>query len=169
MTRILIWGDSHVRRIATHCQFMDRIIGVSVEFRGLGGATVATLSNRCQDVIGYHTVVIMVGGNDLSNGWSSSAVSQSLENLATQVRGLGVRRVVLVSIWPRANRRYNDRARTVNLLLMTRYHQNRQIIHWQWDTRQPFATYDGTHLLLNGYRRAARYLVAAIVWSLNHQ
>ena len=119
---------------------------------------------------GHHIVVAMVGGNDISNGQPETAVAQRLHSLALALLERdGVEIVVLPTLWPRASRDFNRRAKAVSELLEARCGADPRVVIWRWDRRQPWRAPDGVHLTPNGYQRAARYLAAAIVWADNHR
>lgn len=167
---MLVWGDSHVRRLSEFRHRVEsRLNNVVITFIGIGGATTSTLMNRIETARGYDIVCLMVGGNDVSNGISANSLVQSYEELATTLWNLGIRTVVFASMWPRADRSFNRMIGRVSQIMENRYMGHRRIVFWKWDRRQPMRTYDGVHLTVHGYKKACVYLVSLLVWVLHHR
>lgn len=168
LQNILIWGDSHVRRMTEFSHILtSRLENTIVTVRGVGGATITSLTARLDQIPTYDAVILMVGGNDLSNGVSLHSIMQSYENLGRRLLSRGIRRVVITSVWPRSNRRFNLDARRLAHWMYERYYGDHQLTYWIWDRRQTLRTVDGVHLHKNGYRRAMGYLMSIAVWVLN--
>lgn len=164
-----MWGDSHVRRLSQFRHLIDdRLNDCTLTFMGIGGATIPTLVNRSDAVVGFHVVCIMIGGNDLANGISLHSVIQGYEYLAQIVINRGVETVLFTSIWPRNNRWFNHTCRRLADIMHDRYLRHRRIVYWIWDRRQPMALCDGVHLTIHGYRRGVLYLLSALLWTLRH-
>ena len=168
---MLVVGDSHVRRMQQHApDLANRLRNCSVEWWHRGGAVLADAERISHQTIQDHRVVVlMVGGNDLANGTSPDSILRRWHELAKRWLGLrGVRTVVLPMVWPRGGGLFNRRARSLSERLQARYQGRRDIVYWEWDRRQPWKTVDGVHLSRRGYRRALRYLVAVVVWTIHH-
>lgn len=167
---MVIVGDSHVRRLGQFHQLVDeKLQGVPVDWVHQGGSGLDFPRRKLRDISGYKIVVVMTGGNDLANGSSVEEVVANYQRLAEDLlRGSSVQAVVITSIWPRHDRVFNARARAVATRLSSLFYGNPQVNFWSWDRRQPWRTRDGTHLTPRGYRKAASYLVAAVVWTIHH-
>ena len=63
---------------------------------------------------------------------------------------------------------YNTRARQYAGIMERRFSFDPQVTFWLWDRRQAWRNVDGVHFLHHGYRQAIRYLIAFIVWVINH-
>lgn len=147
--------------------FTQRIHG-RVEIEARSGANLAYAWRFAHGpYIGADVVIIMLGGNDLSNGASTTSLVSEAGRLAEAfLQTHAVQRVIFPSIWPRASAQFNRRAnlyfRSLSTTLESR---NRAISCWRWDLRQPWETVDGVHLTPRGYRKAVVYLCAIIVWA----
>lgn len=167
----MVIGDSHVRRLAEHHNHIrERMAGIEIEFRGVGGTGTSFVLQNAHLACGFNIVIIMTGGNDLANGKSIAHILGEYQRIAdSYLEWRDVEAVLFTSIWPRQNRIFNRKAREILQEMDRRYYRHPFITAWAWDRRQPFKTYDGVHLQGRGYQRAATYLVPAILWAVYHQ
>lgn len=169
-TSVLVMGSSHVRRLMSFEYLLPRHLqGIKVEWRHRGGAGIHYIETNIHQVAGIKMVVLVVGGNDISNGISPHQLADRICFVAFKmVREYGVETVAITSLWPRACRVYNNRARRYAEIMEQRLFGDPQVTFWLWDRRQPWRSCDGTHLSRHGYRRAMTYLVAVVVWLVNN-
>lgn len=156
---------AYLNRISQHLQ------GVSVTFECGGGTGIHFAEAQLWECRGYDIVMFITGGNNIDDGMSPLQLADRLHHLANDMLSIGPgspQCVVITSLWPRADRRYNTRAREFAEIMEARLFVDPQVTFWLWDRRMPFRTYDGVHLYRYGYRRASIYLAAAIVWVINH-
>ena len=113
---------------------------------------------------GYDVVVIMAGGNDLDAGAKWPYFNTTYNQIAEEAQYYGVKKVVITSIWPRWDKRFNSRARQLEEQTEERFKQHSRVTYWSWDKRQSYVTYDGVHLRRKGYEKAITYLLAPILW-----
>lgn len=144
----------------------------SVSFLGIGGATVSVLARRLVDTIGYDFVVIMVGGNDISNGVTIHTLMQGYEFLHERLMARGVRAVAFASVWPRADSHFNRLADTLSESMFRRYGCPKLfgLVFWLWDRRQPMRTRDDrVHLTDHGYQRSVVYCFSICLWLIRNR
>ena len=112
----------------------------------------------------------MLGGNDLDNGCSEYQLADRVIHVANSMilHSYYTEAVIITSLWPRSSQEYNRRARLYAALMERRLSADTQVVFWLWDRRQPWRNTDGTHFTQHGYDVAMRYLVAPIVWAINH-
>ena len=165
----MVIGDSHVRRLAEFRDVLDsKVWNATIDFLHQGGARLDFAIDNAHRAANYDITVVMLGGNDIGRGSSAAAVAEKTQVAVDALVQQGSKSVIVMSIWPRNDQSFNRKAAAVSQILDARYHYERNVNFWVWDRRQPMATYDGVHLLQRGYRRAARYLVAPIVWTIRH-
>ena len=170
--KVLIVGDSHVRRMAEHEALLRAKLNygrLQMTYRYPGGArrdfAIEEMFYTCQ----FDVVVIMVGGNDLDSGAGPIHFQASYKQIEDQARRAGVKSLIITSIWPRHNPVFNRNARAHTTFFSNMYYDHNLITFWQWDDRQPFRTYDGVHLQWSGYKKAMTYLLAPILWVVNNR
>lgn len=165
----MIAGDSHVGRLMRFRHIMSRKLyrgDVEVDFVFKGGAHLHHMEEKLADMEPVDLLVLLVGGNDVDDGATNSAVIASFDRIARKALDKGFKAVTITSLWPRRSVKYNDRIFELNGLLSQRFAGYSNVSFWMWDRRQTFKTYDGVHLELAGYKRAIKYLVAAVLWSV---
>lgn len=163
-------GDSHVRRMQVHHSVVaEHLSKVKVDWLYQGGAGISYAEQQSHNTRGYRMVILMVGSNDLANGLSPQQLADRVSHWAASIiQQYNVETVVLTSPWPRANKAYNTSLRQYVSIMERRFFGNPEITYWLWDRRQPTRTYDGVHLEQGGYKKAVIYLIAAIIWVINH-
>lgn len=167
---MLVLGDSHVRRLFAERAALDRHLN-AVQFEWLfrGGSGVEFVENNSHRAAGHRVVVLMAGGNSLSDGMSPRQLADRMDEAAHRyLDHRDVDCVIITSLWPRVSRRFNAWARQYAAIMERRFMYDPQVTFWLWDRRQPWRTSDGVHLTSRGYRRAITYLVAAVVWAIHH-
>ena len=141
---------------------------MEIEFFAKGGAKLHHVLQKLHEARGFDIMVLMVGGNDLSSGAGRHHFERYYSLIADRARSLGVQNIIITSIWPRADREFNDIAYLHNDYMMQKYLHHPFITFWTWDRRQPFGTFDGVHLYERHYEKAITYLLAPINWVVNH-
>ena len=159
--RVLIIGDSHVRRI--HQVFHEIIQNAAITWMHKGGSGIGFIYNCKRQIVNYDVVVIATGGNDIANGKGSRELAHNFYTVCQEL--LRVNNFVIVcSQWPRANRVYNDNISAFNYYLEYIFSGSESAKFRWWDRRLKFATFDGVHL--HSYHRAARHLASMILFGL---
>lgn len=162
-------GDSHVHRMAAYRQFaLERLETVELRFIGKGGSGLQYIIDNSDLAHGYDIVILMTGGNDLHNGASLTQMITDYSYATALLMAEGVQQIVITALWPRKDAAYNSAARLLAERMEARYFGHPVITHWLVDRRQSFYTYDGVHLVTDGYRHATQFLSAAIIWVLRH-
>ena len=165
--RVLVLGHSFVRRLREHLDrlatppFGLRPAGHLVRLVGLGGLQFPCLLRQLWAVCepGYDLVLLDFGTNDLAAGCSAELRADRVVAVAeTMLAIYGVKRVVVLEVFPRADGRYrcppefNSEARHFNILIRERlafsnqihFHQHKGMVtNWQQ------YLVDGVHL--NGF------------------
>lgn len=140
-----------------------------MRWRFQGSQGVEFLEENVHAAAGVKIAIILIGGNDLSNGMSARQLADRIGYAAEQMcTEYGADAVAIASIWPRADSVFNRAAMEFAGIMERRFFGDPRVTFWLWDRRQPFRTYDRTHLYLHGYYRAMTYLVAVIVWVIHH-
>ena len=167
---MLILGDSHVGRMFPYRRWLGQhTTDISVRWIWQGGAGINWAEQQVGRCAGFRLVILMIGGNDLDVGWCSPyQLADRIGFLADQILQEGAETVVIPSLWPRSNVNYNTRARQYAGIMERRFSFDPQVTFWLWDRRQAWRNVDGVHFLHHGYRQAIRYLIAFIVWVINH-
>lgn len=167
--QVQVIGDSHVRRISQMAGsfFLDRKLEVS--FRHRGGATVDFLSIPPGQEY-FDVVVFALGSNDLDSGLLQPG--QLLDRLVLQANdyiaaGL-CSRVIIMGLWPRANRFFNRQSRLFNELGSAQ--RSGKILFWNWSRKLKVRIgADRVHLVQNSYRRALKYLASPMLYVLKYR
>ena len=170
-SRVLVLGDSHVRRLAEREYLInDHLQGVLLTWRFLPGGYIEFAEYNIRAAFCHQIVVLMLGGNDLDNGCSEYQLADRVIHVANSMilHSYYTEAVIITSLWPRSSQEYNRRARLYAALMERRLSADTQVVFWLWDRRQPWRNTDGTHFTQHGYDVAMRYLVAPIVWAINH-
>lgn len=142
---------------------------IELNFLYKGGAHLHDVEEKFDDLPVADLLVLMVGGNDVADGATDSYVEASYERVLRRALDRGFKAVTMTSLWPRFNGRYNEKIFRLNSTLFEKYDKCSNARYWLWDERQPFkTTEDRVHLEKKGYRKAAFYLIGAIVCSINH-
>lgn len=168
---MLIAGDSHVRRVRQFSDFMRRKLDrgqVDIDFLYKGGATLHHMESKLDNLAPVDLLVLMIGGNDLGNGATDTAIISSLDRVVRKALDSGFKAVTVTSLWPRQSSQYNRRVFELNKRLENTFSGYNNVHFWSWDRRMSYRTYDGVHLEENGYRKAIKYLLAAVLWSIKH-
>lgn len=164
MFQVVIIGSSHVRRMKPF-EFMIRryIQKTDFEWCSRGGSGVSFIESF-NGILSGKTVVIVTGGNDLQNGMNPDELITRVTRAAIKLRDVnGAENVIIMGIWPRADRAYNSAVHIFNTRMEV-FTKAENIFFWTWSRGMSYRTYDGVHLLENGYRKAARYLATALIW-----
>lgn len=169
--KVMVMGDSHVRRLESWSCIIDRKCregAMDISFYHRGGARLDFVERNLDHAIGCDMLVIMVGGNDLASGIPQNSLVAAYDRITRRALELGIRAVVITSVWPRRDYRFNQRAMHLSQALYDHYLPVERVMFWHWDRRQSFKTYDGVHLEQKGYKKAVTYLLAAILWGVKH-
>ena len=167
VSRVVVFGDSHLRRMNPFIDLLGEKLyrgQMEVEFFAKGGAKLHHVLQKLHEARGFDIMVLMVGGNDLSSGAGKHHFERYYDLIAERARRLGIKSVIITSIWPRANREFNRFAYLHNNYMMEKYMNDPFVTFWIWDSRQPFGTFDGVHLYEKYYEKAITYLLAPIMW-----
>lgn len=165
----MVIGDSHAARLYPHRAIVaDHLRQVEVRWDWRRGAGIEWAEQQVQQASGSQIVVLLVGGNDIDSGMSPLQLADRIGHLSQQLLDAGAKLVAIPSLWPRSSARYNAAARSYASLMERRFHGHPEISFWLWDRRQSWRNYDGVHFTRHGYRLALRYLVAIVVWLINH-
>ena len=168
----LIWGDSHIRRLAeaeSVGNYISRTTNLDVSFKHRGGATVGFLRGYPEQPVDI--ILVALGSNDLANGVSPRIV---LDMILTQSRRLiaqgSAKRVVIMNIWPRAHRVYNAKAWVFNQLAKEHCcDKHATIVFWELSSRMKYACgRDRVHLVPTCYSRALKSFTSCMLWYANH-
>lgn len=172
VTRIVVIGDSHVRRMVQHRQILDRKNGnnTTVDFIFRGGAHLSFVEDQLKHIAHrYHILIVMAGGNDLSSGALRVHFQAAYDRIANLAFNAGIKVVAIPSLWPRQSGIFNRAVQDHSYVFGDLYRGNPQMVFWQWDRRQPLRTYDGVHLFDYGYRRSISYLFSLIRWTIKNR
>ena len=160
--QVLVVGDSHVRRMAEVAYpFMpDCMAGVTVSFHHKGGAGVQFCWNIPADTK-YDIIVLCIGSNNIANGMEPSDLFSRLNFHAGRCMDSGLcTEVIIMGLWPRANRQYNAKMRVFNSFKST----DARIFFWKWSSHFRYRILpDRTHLRPHCYKRALKYLASPIL------
>lgn len=151
-----------------HQGILDRKIQGNVHIEARGGANMSYAWQFARrPYMCYDVVVIMLGGNDISNGEPIPALVNEARRVARAffTNHCSVQRVIFPSIWPRYEHQFNVRAQRYFDALKSLEDNHSNVTCWKWDWRQPWQTIDGVHLSPQGYEKAIKYLIAIIVWA----
>lgn len=166
-------GDSHVRRMLPYRSILDRKlahIATTVTFVCQGGAHLPYVEHQLRDITRrYDILIVLAGGNDVSSGATSTYFQAYYQRLSQMAFNAGIRVVIVPSLWPRQNGWYNRAIVAHRWHFRSFFMGNPGVVFWEWDRRLPTRTFDGVHLLPNGYRRSVNYLFAMIKWAINNR
>lgn len=142
---------------------------VDVRWLWRGGAGIEWAEQQIEQAVRARIIILFIGGNDLANGWCSPLqLADRMGRLAQDFLNAGAELVVIPSLWPRSNAVYNSAARGYATLMEASFYGHPEISFWLWDRRQSWLNYDGIHFAPHGYELAIRYLVAIVIWVINH-
>ena len=156
---MLVLGNSHVCRLAEREYLInDHLQSVLLTSRFLPGGYIDFAEDNIRAAFGHQIVVLMLRGNVSRKGDPGDKL---LHSYYTEV-------VVITSLWPMSSQEYNRWARLYAALMERRLSADTQVVFWLWEFRQPWRNTESTHITQQGYDVAMRYLVAPIVWAINH-
>lgn len=136
----------------------------TVQWRYKGGAGIQWLRDNLQGCGEFDVVIISIGGNDLDNGTAPAVVASELITLASLCADRGVRKTVVMAIWPRESPFFETPMMTTNTALDDGLNtEDKRVAFWKQERRLRFEFYDGVHL--RHYYGARRYLLSCIMWA----
>lgn len=157
-----------MRRLSQNAENFYSERRLSVHFRHRGGAT----TNFLEIPEGQQTfdiIVFAIGSNDLDSDFlTPQQLLNKLLSYASQYLSAGYcRKVIIMGLWPRANRAFNKKSMQFNSL--GSYLRAQNIVFWNWsDHLKVKLSRDRVHLVQNSYRRALRYLASPIFYVLKY-
>lgn len=158
-------GDSHVKRLERTGVFDFFVTrGWALTCYATGGAKVS--QNYLERYFAPADIgIIMLGSNDLDDGMPANELLMRLVDRANRFLYTGTfKHVIIMGLWPRNSRIFNNRARYFNSLGWNLY-GNAGITFWQWSRKLTVRLCaDGVHGFPNVYRRAVRFVLSAVLW-----
>lgn len=138
-----------MRRMTEYRDILDdklAYLNTTISYLFRGGAHLNFVEDHSAQARGFDILIVMVGGNDLASGASSTYFRACYHRIVVSALNLGVKSVIFPSIWPRQSVEFNRRARQHSVWMNEQYDQHPLVIFWQWDRRKPSQTYDSVHL-----------------------
>ena len=117
-------GDSHVQRMSEFSYLLESKLNrgeVEVFFLYRGGAKLIHVLDDIDAARGYDVLVIMAGRDDLSSGAGRHHYDGCYHCLENRAKHMGIKAVVITSLWPRADQFYNRMVYWHNEYMMEKY------------------------------------------------
>ena len=109
--------------------------------------------------------ILMIGSNDIDDGLSAYELLLKLVEYAYRFVYSGTyKHVIIMGLWPRNNRHFNNVTQYFNHLGWQLW-GTAGITFWQWSKKLTVRLGDdGVHGVPNVYRRAPRFVLSGIMW-----
>jgi lysophospholipase L1-like esterase len=176
---IVMLGDSITEGAA-----WNELLGIAdIANRGIGGDTTEGILKRLPDIYGLNPEMcfIMIGINDIGKGISVETITQNIEKIITGLESNGIKVIVQSTLFVAKNGNFtlnwdkmNKKVEQLNMWL-EKYCDNKKIVFVDinktlviGNTLNTEYTYDGTHLLGNGYKKWAE-LIEPIIWKKQNE